>query len=91
MKIASDINPSPSVPPLLYLDPNTPKGASGELATDYFQMIRNNDQVKDKYKARINKVEKFQKNLKDTLKGSTLTAGALYRYGVFVIVKDIWE
>ena len=54
-------------------------------------MIRNNNQVKDKYKARIDKSKKFQMNLKDTLKGSTLTAGALYRCGIIVLDKRIWE
>ena len=56
---------------------NTPDGADGELSIDYFQIIRNNNQVKDKYKARINKGEKYQKNLKNTLTGIILTAGAL--------------
>ena len=54
-------------------------------------MICNNNQVKDKYKARIDKGEKCQMNLKDDLKGSTLTPGALYRCGIAVIGKDIWE
>ena len=30
-------------------------------------------------------------NLKDALKGSTLAAGALYRCGIAVLGKDIWE
>ena len=30
-------------------------------------------------------------NLKYALKGSTLTVGALYRYGTAVLDKDIWE
>ena len=34
---------------------NTPEGAAGELATDYFQIIQKNDKVKDKYKERIDK------------------------------------
>ena len=54
-------------------------------------MIRNSNQVKDKYKARIDKGEKSQMNLKDALKGSTLTAGALYICGIVVIGKDIWK
>ena len=54
-------------------------------------MIRNNFQVKDKYKSRINKGKKNQKNLKDTLKGITLTAEALYICGVAVLGEEIWE
>ena len=54
-------------------------------------MIRNSYQVKDKYKARIDKGEKLQKSLKDALKGSTLTAGALNRCGIAVLSKNIWE
>ena len=30
-------------------------------------------------------------NLKDTLKGSTLTSVALYRCGIDILGKDIWE
>ena len=83
--------PPPNLPSVLSLDLNTRKGAAGELATDYFQMIRNKDQVIDKYKARIDKGEKFQMNLKDALKGSTLISGALYRCGIAVLGKDIWK
>ena len=54
-------------------------------------MIRNNNQVKDKYKARINKIKKIQMNLKDAMKGSTLTARSLYRCGIYILGKDIWE
>ena len=68
---------------------NTSEGAAGELDIDYFQMIRNNNQVKDKYKARIDKGENFQMNLKDALKGGTLTSGALYICGITVLGKDI--
>ena len=53
-------------------------------------MIRNNDQVKDKYKARINKGKKFQKSLKDAMKEITLTAAAMYICGVTVLGKEIW-
>ena len=38
---------------------NISEEAAGELAIDYLQMICNNNQVKDKYKARIDKGEKF--------------------------------
>ena len=54
-------------------------------------MIQNNNKVKDKYKARIDKGKKCQMNLKDALKGITLTYGALYRCGIAVLGKDIWE
>ena len=54
-------------------------------------MIRNNNQVKDKYKARIDEGKNFQNNLKDALRASTLTSVALYRCGVAVIIKYIWE
>ena len=54
-------------------------------------MIRNNNKVKYNYKARINKGEKCQINFKDALKGSTLTSGALYRCGITVLGKYIWE
>ena len=60
LTIFSELNPPltpTNVPSVLALDLNTPKGAAGELAIDYFQMIRNNNKVKDKYKARIDKVE----------------------------------
>ena len=70
---------------------NTPEGEASELAIDYFQMILKNNQVKDKYKAIINKGEKCQMNFKDALKGSTLTSGSLYRCGIAVLGKDIWE
>ena len=70
---------------------NTPEGAAGELATDDLWVIQNNDQVKDKYKARINKGKKCQNNLKEALKVIFLTAGDLYRYSVSTLSKDIWE
>ena len=54
-------------------------------------MIWNNDQVKHKYKARIDKGEKFQNNLKDALKGSTLTDWALYICDVAILGKEMWE
>ena len=54
-------------------------------------MIQNKDRVKDKYKARIDKGKKYQKILKDILKGSTCTNGALYRCGIIIIYKGIWE
>ena len=54
-------------------------------------LIRSNNQVEDEYKARIDKGKKCQMNLKGALKGSTLTAGALYRCGVAVLGKDKWE
>ena len=57
---------------------NTSEGAAGELDIDYFQMIHNNNQVKDKYKARIDKGEKLLMNLKGALKGGTMTAWAFY-------------
>ena len=52
-------------------------------------MIRNNNQVKYKYKERNDKGKIFQMNLKNALKGSTLTAGALYICGIVVLGKDI--
>ena len=70
---------------------NIYEGAARELAIDYFQMIRNNYQVKGKYKARIDQGEKFQMNLKDALKWSTLIARASYIYGIAFLSKDIWE
>ena len=76
---------------MLSLDLNTPEGAAGELDIDYFHMIQKNDQVKDKYKSRIDKGEKYQMNLKEALKGITLTSGALYRFGIIVLGKDMWE
>ena len=54
-------------------------------------MILNNNQVKDKYKARIDKGEKCQMGLKGALKGITFTARALYRCGIAVLGKDILE
>ena len=66
---------------------NPYKGAAGELTTDHFQMIRNIDQVKDKYKARINEGEKCQNILKGALKGRTLTEWALHIYSVSVLGK----
>ena len=54
-------------------------------------MIQNNNKVKDKYKARIDKGKKCQMNLKDDLKGITLTVRALYRYGIAVLRKRIRE
>ena len=77
----SDITPPSTLnlSSVLSLDLNSFKGASGELGIDYLQMIQNNDQVKDKYKARIIKGEKHQKHFKESLKGSTLTSGVLYR------------
>ena len=66
---------------------NISEGADGELTIDYFQMIRNKNKVKDKYKSRIDKGEKFQMNLKDALKGSTLTVCSLYRCGIAVLGK----
>ena len=51
--------PPHNIPSVLSLDLNISKGASVELATEYFRMIRNNNQVKDKYKAIINKGKKF--------------------------------
>ena len=54
-------------------------------------MICNNNQVKDNYKARIDKGEKLQINLKDALKGGTLTSGSLYRWVIAFLGKDKWE
>ena len=59
LKIVSDITPSPNITLLIYLDPNTSKGASGGCAIGYFQMIRNNSKEKDNYKERINKGKKI--------------------------------
>ena len=89
--IVSDIKPPPNITSVLSLDLNTSEGSAGELAIDYFQMIQNNNQVKDKYKARIDKGEKWQMNLKGALKGSTVKTGALYRCGIVVLRNDIWE
>ena len=85
------IPPPPNITSVISLDLNTYKGSADELAIDYFQMIRNNNQVKDKYKTRIDKVEKRQTNLKDALKGSNLKTGALYRCGNYILGKEIWE
>ena len=54
-------------------------------------MICNNNQVKDKYKARIDKGEKFQMNLKNALRGIPLVDGVLYICGIYILEKDIWE
>ena len=90
LKIDSDITPPPpNISSLISLDLNTSEVSSGELAIDYFQMICNKNQAKYKYKARFDKVEKLQMNLKDALKGSTFTAGALYICGIAVLGKDI--
>ena len=51
-------------------------------------MICNNNQVKGKYKARIDKGKKCQMNLKEALKENTFTAGALYRCGIAVPSKE---
>ena len=77
LKITSELTNTPNLPSVISLDLNTSEGSADELATDYFQKIRNNNQVKDKYKARINKGKKYQNNLRVALKGSTLTYGAL--------------
>ena len=84
------ISPPPNIPSVISLDLDISEGEAGELDIDYFQMIHNNNQVKDKHKARIYKVEKFQMNLKDALKGGTLTSGALYRCGIAILGKYIW-
>ena len=47
--------------------------------------------MKGQYKARIDIGKKLQMNLKDALKGSTLTASYLYRFGIALIVEDMWE
>ena len=54
-------------------------------------MIQNNNQLEDKYKARIDKGDKCQMNLKDALKGSTLTSGDLYICVITVLGKEIRE
>ena len=41
--IISELNLPRNLPSLLSFDINAPEEASGELATDYLQMIRNND------------------------------------------------
>ena len=38
---------------------NKSEGSAGKISIDYFQMIQNNDQVKEKYKARIDKGKKI--------------------------------
>ena len=83
--------PPPNIPSLISLDMITSEGSADELDMDYFYMIRNNNQVKDKYKARIDKGESFQINLKEALKGGTLASGDLYRCGISILDKDIWE
>ena len=90
LTIVSDIRSLPNLPSVLSLDLNKSEGAAGEQAIDYLQMMHNSNQAKDKYKARITKGKKFQMNLKDALKGSTLTAGALYRCGIVILGKDMW-
>ena len=84
----SDITPPSTLnlSSVLSLDLNSFKGASGELGIDYLQMIQKNDQVKDKYKARIYKGKKFQMNFKDALNGSTLKAGDLYIYSIITVL-----
>ena len=47
--------------------------------------------MKDMYKARIDKGEKCQIVLKDAIKGSTFTDGALCICGIYFLGKDIWE
>ena len=91
LTIVSELTPLPNIPSLLSLDLNASEGKAGEIDTYYFQMIRNNYQVKDKYKAGTNKGKKCQKYLKDALKGSTFTYGALYRCGVVILGKYICE
>ena len=54
-------------------------------------MIHNNNQGKDKYKARIDKGKKCQMNLKGALKLSTLIDKALYICGIAILGKYIWE
>ena len=46
--IVSEITSCPNLPSVISLDLNIYKGSAGEIATDYFQMIQNNDQVKDR-------------------------------------------
>ena len=77
------------IPKDFFPDLNKYEGTAGELAIDYFQMIRNNDQVKDKHEARIDKGKKFKMNLKEALKGSTAEDGALYRCGIAILGKNI--
>ena len=63
LTIVSEITYTPNLRSVLSIDLNISKGEADELATDYLQMIRKNDQVKDKYKVRIDKGENFQNNL----------------------------
>ena len=55
LKIVIEITSLPNLPSALSLDLNTSEVSDSELATDYFHMIQKNDQVKDKYKKRIEK------------------------------------
>ena len=63
-KINIEILPPPNIPSVISLDLNTSKGADGELATYYFQMILNNYQVKDNCKAIIDKGKSFRRILR---------------------------
>ena len=72
LTIFSELTSLPNIPSVISLDVNTSESSADELTTEYFHMIRNNHQVKYKYKAIIGKGEKYQKNLKDSLKGRTL-------------------
>ena len=47
--------PPPNPPSVISIDLNTSEGAASDLAIDYFQIICNNNQVKDKYNVRIDK------------------------------------
>ena len=47
--------------------------------------------MKDNYRVTIDKGDKFRNDLKDTLKGSTLTSGALYRCGAAILGNGIWK
>ena len=47
--------PPPNPPSVISIDLNTSEGAASDLAIDYFQIICNNNQVKDNYKVRIDK------------------------------------
>ena len=80
----------PNITSLISIDLNTSELAAGDPATDYFQMIQDNDQMKDKYKSRIDEGEECQKNSKEALKGSTLTSRALYISGIAITGKGIW-
>ena len=48
LTIVSDITPPLNLPSVLSLDLNISGGAAGKLAIDYFQMIRNSNQVEYK-------------------------------------------